>query len=1045
MIESLLRECGDVEGVARLFGELGYPVTIREVESDALAALGLVAEGLPFHHLTRHGGVDLYVATAGSDDDRQRIREFERVIAERNHVVRPVIVELAEGTSVLSIHGRCGRSRRRLDIDTASPSPDSLDRIYGLMIRGKGPESVDPGLLFERALDREALGRRFFEQFRRSVLRIARELRERFPDEPAGDCRDEALLLMSRVLFVYLIQRKGWLDGDHRFLRERLAACLRQEQGFHETVVTPLFFDCLNRPRTRRPTGARRLGRIPYLNGGLFEPSAFEKRNEPIALANDVWREILDSTFEPFSLSVSEVDEEGAHVDPEMLGKVFEKLMESEERARTGSFYTPREVVDSLTRSAIVRWCAGGQESIMAALHAMMEGRDAGLDTERASGLLHRLDGITVLDPACGSGAFLLAALRTIESLTKALASRAGVEPPLDLRARIAARSLHGVDLKMEAVRLCELRLWLAIVSGSELDADEVPPLPNLDRNVLQGDSLVGPLDFLSGEAGDIYRDWVRGLNDREHLLHAYRRSSSTRRQKLAARLRESDRSLARALLSRSIDRDREDARVLREADKGLFDGAPELSREERTAIDERIRSKRKLLARLEREEISFFSFDLHFATVRARGGFSVVLGNPPWVRGSRVEPGLRRLLANRYRSFSSEGSSGFRQSELAMAFVERSLSLAAPDGVIAQLLPSKVTSADYAAEVRRELLSEASVDEVCDWSTEGKELFDADVFPLGIVASKAPSTGEIVFRSGREAYPIGRDEISVSGPGSAWSTLPPEVRAITNRIRQRCRPLEEILGRRPVMGIKTGANSRFFLEDVAVVDGRVSLPSLGLTLPAGAVVRTVRGRDLKRWCAADSTWMLWPAGINGDRQMALDVARALSTTVAALRLSYVKSEHLGLKVAWKDVSRGLCAAILPDRTVIGGVSFSVVPNQTLYSIDVATKDEGLVLAGLLNSTVVNALALETAERAKDHHWRYLAGVVASVSLPDVAAGSDDARVLSRLARRAELGDANGDDLNSVVSRMYGLSRDEHARLERFVEGRLGRDGDVRF
>lgn len=292
------------------------------------------------------------------------------------------------------------------------------------------------------------------------------------------------------------------------------------------------------------------------------------------------------------------------------------------------------------------------------------------------------------------------------------------------------------------------------------------------------------------------------------------------------------------------------------------------------------------------------------------------------------------------------------------MAFVERSLELTAPDGVIAQLLPSKVTSAEYATEVRAALLRGASLVEIHDWSTEGKGLFGADVFPLGIVASKTPSGAAIAFRSGDEAYSIERAELSVSSPGSAWSTLPPDVRAVVARLREQFAPLSESLGRRPVMGVKTGANSAFFLEEVEIEDGRVVVPRLGLTLPAGAVVRAVRGRDLKRWIASDSTWMLWPSGINGDRKLAAAVAKKIGVEACSFRLSYVKSEHLGLKVAWKDVSRGLNAAILPDRTTIGGVSFSVVPNQTLYSIDVATNEEGLVLAGLLNSTVVNALAL---------------------------------------------------------------------------------------
>lgn len=1043
MIEALLRDCMDVDGVARLFRGLGYAAHVREVRPEALDELGLRRSPLRVFHLARHAGVDLYAACPANDEERLQLRELEGALAERNHVLKTVVVEIGDGRpNLFSIHSRCGRARRRLDVDATRPSPDVVDRICGLMLRGRDAGECDPGLLFERALDREIVGRKFFEHFRRATSRFAAALRETCPSESMQACRDEALLLLSRVLFVYLIQRKGWLDGDHRFVRERLAACVRSGKPFHETTLAPLFFDCLNTPPSRRPPEARRLGRIPYLNGGLFEPSAFERRNGRAWLSNEDWREVLDSTFEPFSLSVSESDDEGAHVDPEMLGKVFERLMEEDERARTGSFYTPREVVDRLTTSAIVRWCGEGDEATARALAAALRGGETDLDATRAARLLKRLATITVLDPACGSGAFLLAALRTIESLTRSLMAIAGEIPPPDLRARIAASSLFGVDVKMEAVRLCELRIWLAIVSVSGVDIENVPPLPNLDRNVLQGNSLVGPLDFVADERTGIYRDWVRGLRRRKELLDAYRRSSSSRRRAIAKRLRDSDQSLARALLTRSRERDVAEIALLRESSRGLFEGAPGLAGGATASLEARVEETSRLLERLDRGEIAFFSFDLHFADVIARGGFSVVLGNPPWVRGGRVEPGLRRLLADRYRSFSSEGSAGFRQAELAMAFVERSLSLAAPDGVVAQLVPSKVTSADYARVVREAMTYEASVAEVIDWSTDGRSLFGADVFPLGVVATKAKAAAKIEIGTGDDRFAIDRAELSVNGAGSPWSLLPPDIRAIVRRIRERFGALEDVLGRNPVMGVKTGANSTFFLDEVEVLGGHVAVPSLGV-LPAGAVVRAVRGRDLARWKAVDSTWMLWPSALAGDRRLAGAVAKKLGIAPSALRLSYARSEHLGLKVAWKDVSRGLNAAILPDRVAIGSGTFAVVPNQTLYSIDVASREEGLVLAGLLNSSVANALALETAERAKDHHWRYLATVVGGLPLPVARPGAESGRELVRVARRVELGEAGEDELNLVVARIYGVEPGELKLLEAFVRHRLGRHADA--
>src|SRR5207253_2439156 len=157
--------------------------------------------------------------------------------------------------------------------------------------------------------------------------------------EVIGDAQ-QALLILSRLLFLYFIQQKGWLAGERRFVVDRLDAALRQRRDFYATVLQPLFFGCLNTGRRERTAAARKLGDIPYLNGGLFEPSAFERAND-VALPNELMQRVIEEVFERFDFSIDESDAAGTHVDPEMLGKVFESLMADDERAASGSFYTP--------------------------------------------------------------------------------------------------------------------------------------------------------------------------------------------------------------------------------------------------------------------------------------------------------------------------------------------------------------------------------------------------------------------------------------------------------------------------------------------------------------------------------------------------------------------------------------------------------------------------------------------------------------------------------------------------------------------------------
>jgi hypothetical protein len=241
-------------------------------------------------------------------------------------------------------------------------------------------------------------------------------------------------------------------------------------------------------------------------------------------------------------------------------------------------------------------------------------------------------------------------------------------------------------------------------------------------------------------------------------------------------------------------------------------------------------------------------------------------------------------------------------------------------------------------------------------------------------------------------------------------------------------------------MGVKTGANSTFFLEDVDLAREGVVLRSSGVSLPDRAVVRCVRGRDVRRWSATDSTWMLCPPAKRRPEDDAWigRVARALGVDPGALRLDYLRPEHLGLKVVWRDLSRGFEAAVLPASTTVGGREFSVVPNQTVYSIDASRDDEALALCALLNSTVVDALCLDVAERAKDDHFRLLAATVASTPMPTVKAGSREERALAKIAARGHAGERVDAELDALVAALFGISERELAALARFAASRRG-------
>src|SRR4051812_9901684 len=355
----------------------------------------------------------------------------------------------------------------------------SLQRLAG---RPEGGTMAFVALAVD-ALSTEPVGRRFFGEFRTTLGKVSSAL----PAPMHSDDRHAlALLQLTRVLFLYFIQAKGWLARRERFLAEEVDRCLARRRGVHRDLLRPLFFGTLNQPAGSRSHAAQALGDIPFLNGGLFEPHRLERRYSA-DIPNAVWRDAFERLFERFHFTVSEADR--GSIAPDMLGRVFEGVMAPEARHASGTFYTPAALV---------------QELLDAALIALLEQRTrcgprVAEDQIRSChpGAARLLETITVLDPAVGSGAFLLGALDRLASFEPDAARRSA------RKRSILTRNLFGVDQNATAVRLAELRLWLAVIAEDPAQSvHSVRPLPNLDCLIRQGDSLFDPLGWAATAPG---------------------------------------------------------------------------------------------------------------------------------------------------------------------------------------------------------------------------------------------------------------------------------------------------------------------------------------------------------------------------------------------------------------------------------------------------------------------------------------------------------------------------------------------------------------
>lgn len=420
-------------------------------------------------------------------------------------------------------------------------------------LRALAAVSETDGLLrharFSDILQRDALGHRFYRALEQVVEALALSLtpkRTTRSTVAAGSAtRDErrelALLCASRCLFLAFLEAKGWLDGRRDFLLHHTVRQLEAGGRVHEKLLRPLFFGTLNTPRRQRAPAARAFGGVPFLNGGLFSPTPLERRFQRWEFSDDALTRLVVSLIDRYRFTAHEASAEWseAAVDPEMLGRAFEGLMADTERRRSGSYYTPPSLVAYTVQEAL--------RSLLPHTPLVSRLLDAGAAFDRAGdedlhacvALRDRLHSLRIIDPACGSGAFLVQLLETLDMLLAKLGD------PRDAHTRrreILATSIFGVDRQPMAVWLCELRLWLSVVIECEAThADRIPPLPNLDHHIRVGDSL----------AGGNFRFAPPGARKLTRLRERYARASGARKQQLADTLDREERARAVSELQR--------------------------------------------------------------------------------------------------------------------------------------------------------------------------------------------------------------------------------------------------------------------------------------------------------------------------------------------------------------------------------------------------------------------------------------------------------------------------------------------------------------
>ena len=645
-------------------------------------------------------------------------------------------------------------------------------------------------LALDQAFDVEPVTKQFFSEYKRVF--------EKTEGIVVGFGKDDdtkrrfVQTLFNRLMFVYFLSRKGWLsfNGEKDYLNALWQdyRSNAQQTNFYRERLKLLFFFGLNNPQShdlnfKDSLMASMYGDVPFLNGGLFEKTDLDKRDD-IDVPDEAIKPILSDLFDRFNFTVMEstpFDVEVA-VDPEMLGKVFEELVTG--RHASGAYYTPRPVVSFMCREALKGYLEGQDTGVSPeAIARFVDERDtSGISVSSAKDVARALDEVTVVDPACGSGAYLLGMMQELVELQTALFN-VGVDAKglYDLKLHIIERNLYGVDIDDFAANIAMLRLWLSL--AIEYEGDQPEPLPNLDFKVVCGDSLLGPDPSVGVMAQSTLGRYDQAIQKLDTLKAKYMRArTQAQKQSLRDTIRETEELIKTAM---------GDARVPEEA------------------VDWR----------------------LQFAEVFGQyGGFDVSIANPPYVRQEEIKPeSYKKKLVAEY------AQAVVARSDLYCYFYARALQLLSKGGMHVFVCSNSWLDVGYGAKLQEYLLNTAHVQAMYESAIE-RQFSTADINTVISVIRKAASGSDDDTRfvslraefntalendSNRREFVVGRDHLLASGRrgkkyvGDKWGgkylRAPSIYHYILKNFVHMLMPLADIATVK--FGLKTGANGFFYLN----------------------------------------------------------------------------------------------------------------------------------------------------------------------------------------------------------------------------------------
>lgn len=559
------------------------------------------------------------------------------------------------------------------------------------------PHWRDIWLKWKESFDVEKVTKAFFDDYKTIFFKLRKSIQTSLVS-PKG-AHEYTLQFLNRVMFIYFISKKGWLKYPkfmHWFWKSYKKDNKFGSNEFHEKWLNQVFFKGFNN-QGHEVTGLPQyvnevITSFPYLNGGLFKENKVDKC--PVKIKDELFQKIFEF-FEKYNFTIKEdmPFESEVAVDPQMIGYVYETLAslsskdvdiytesekkdDAESRRKWGIFYTPIIEVDFMCRRSLVEYLDNNLSELPKKYiyHFVFDAPGEFNDTEKYltqenwwDQIEDILDNLSIVDPACGSGAFLVGMMNILGELYGKVYKHTDTDlDDYQMKYRIIQRSLYGVDVMKWAVDAAELRLWLQLIIETTIKGDELkksPLLPNLNLNLRVGDSLVQEIGGISFNvrSNEIDAKLKKKLEELKKEKASYFENPQRAKYKSSEDFHKQELKLFNSIIGSRINilQEENEIKIKGTETKQITLGAKTTTKAKKfddktnkkilSEIKEnkkQIQNLKKMKKALKNSDKKPFVWEIDFAEIFGdKNGFDIVIGNPPYIRQEKIAPPLKNKL----------------------------------------------------------------------------------------------------------------------------------------------------------------------------------------------------------------------------------------------------------------------------------------------------------------------------------------------------------------------------------------------------------------